>query len=278
MDQLHRGKDTKEITNALLDLFKELQSDEQEHQNFWCALADVQWRMGRLLPDVKANAMSSLNPKEFLLDWQFSSAKNKQSREKILQELRERLSSPQPEEKKVSTYRLFHCPWKPGDVFLLPLGDGVRPEARLWDHSLLIEMICTRTWHPGHEIPVVYLKLTHNDSIPKTREEYEKLDYLKTDEIRAGRILPASDNEPEMVRNMRNCVDERGLLNVFRIALITKSKHSIPKDLQYIGNFQGLEHPNKEYIPYWEESIRSLFWKELAEKVADYVIRYRIRK
>lgn len=278
MDQLRRGKDTREITDALLQLFKELQSEEQEYQNFWCALADVQWRMGRLLPDVKANAMLCLNPKEFLLDWEFSSVKNKQRREKVLQELRGRLSSPQPEEKKVSTYRLFCCPWELGDVFGLPLGDRTKPESGLNDHCLLIEKIGTKIWHPGHEIPVVYLKIAQNNAIPKTREEYEKLDYLKTDEIRASRILPSSDSEPEMVRNMRDCVDERGLLNVFRIALITTSKRVIPKDLQFIGSFQGLEHPNKEYIPYWEESIRSLFWHELAEKVSDFVIRYRAKE
>ena len=31
----------------------------------------------------------------------------------------------------------------------------------------------------GHVIPVVYIKLTENNEIPKTREELEKLEYIQ---------------------------------------------------------------------------------------------------
>ena len=271
MDQLHQGKNAREITDALMESYKEIRDDKQEQQDFWCALADVQWKMGRLLPDVKANAMLHLNEEELLLDWEYSSDRNKRNRKKTLLELRERLSTPQPEEKKVSRYRLYHCPWKIGDVFALPLGDGIKSELSLCGQYLLIEKIETKKWHPGHDIPVVYLKITQKKSIPKTKEEYETLDYVKIEEIRVRNLPPADDNEPELVRNMRCSLDERGILNAFRIALITTSKRVIPKELQYIGNFQELQHPHKEYIPFWEESILSLFWNELAEKASDFI-------
>ena len=41
---------------------------------------------------------------------------------------------------------------------------------------LLFYKIAESIWWPGHVIPVVYIKLTENNEIPKTREELEKLD------------------------------------------------------------------------------------------------------
>jgi hypothetical protein len=47
----------------------------------------------------------------------------------------------------------------------------------------------------------------------------------------------------------------------YRMLLITKSKRSIPKKLQYLGNFQGILPPNNEFkitdilymapLPWW---------------------------
>ena len=52
-DQLHRGKNTSQITLELMKSFQEELKDPDDGPNFWMALADVQWDMGRLLPEVR---------------------------------------------------------------------------------------------------------------------------------------------------------------------------------------------------------------------------------
>ena len=275
VNQLHLGKSTREITDALTQKYDDKLTTKQEQQDFWCALADVQWKMGRLLPNVKDKAMAYLGGNQALLDWQFASSTERRKRFKTLQELSERLSSQQPEEKKISKYRLYHCPWAVGDVFGLPLWEENKENVKISKQFLLIEKVGTTSWYPGHEIPVVYLKITHNQSIPNTKDEYEQLDYIKLQELKADlRFLPVSDNEPDAIKNMRNSVDQDWKLSVFRVALITTSKRIIPKDIQFVGNFQTTKHPIKEYIPDWEVNIPAKYWSEIDDVVSNCCVLY----
>ncbi len=51
-DDLRKGKNVRQITDALIDEYSEELNDEYDAPNFWFALADMQWNLGQLLPDV----------------------------------------------------------------------------------------------------------------------------------------------------------------------------------------------------------------------------------
>ena len=265
-DQLRRGKNAEQITQELMDSYREALTDSEDAPNFWFALADVQWDMGRLLSAVKEQAMVCLTDGSGFLPWEQSSKKNLAKRRIVLEKLYQKLISPQPQEKKVFQYRLYQCPWKTGDVFALPLESVHAQKLGLRGSYLLLEKAGEREYHPGHQIPVVYVKVLKDQSFPNGHEQYNKLKYIKissqwidTSYLR----IPNHSDSTNMIRS----IDEDGYLTTYRISLITTSARSVPRNLLYLGNYAGAEPPKQEYIPPWDVNIPSYHWKNVEEKV-----------
>jgi len=82
---------------------------------FWYALADTQWKMGRLIPDVKAKAMEWID-KEGGLDLWAESKDKGAGWKKTLEKLRVKLESEQPKEKKIRR-PINQNLWNIGDVY-----------------------------------------------------------------------------------------------------------------------------------------------------------------
>ena len=268
-DQLHRGKNAEQITKELMNSCREIISDQDDRPNFWLALADVQWDMGRLLPEVKEQALTCLSDGSALLPWQDAPKKEYAKRKQVLEKLAEKLNTPQPPEKKVSQYKLYQCPWKVGDVFAFPLESEKAKNIGLAGGWILLEKAGEIIWHPGHRIPAMYAKLFAGDAFPATLEEYEHLAYIKHSywrfDMSLFRVPDPSDqsNDANRIRS----VDENGYLSEYRFAMITTSKRVIPKKLVYVGNFAGAKHPAKDYVSQWDVEIQAYFWKDLEEKM-----------
>lgn len=270
-DQLHRGKNTEQITRELMESFRHEITDIDDRPNFWLALADTQWDMGRLLPEVKAQAQACLSDGSAFLLWEKASRREITKRKQVLEKLAEKLNTPQPPEKKVSQYRLYQCPWKEGDVFALPLVSDQAKKLGMTGGWILLEKAGEMIWHPGHRIPVMYAKLHSGSDFPSTTEEFERLEYIKRRSVwidmRMHHIPDPSDQSK--YANMIRSLDENGYLTEYRFGVITTSQRSIPKNLIYIGNFSGAKHPEKEYIREFEVEISVSFWKELEEKMLE---------
>lgn len=268
-DQLHRGKNADQITRELMDSFREEIADLCDRPNFWLALSDVQWDTGRLLPEVKAQALACLSDGSALLPWEEASKKDRAKRKQVLEKLVEKLNTPQPPEKKVSQYRLYQCPWKVGDVFALPLESDQAQTLGLKGGWLLLEKAGEREWHPGHRIPEMYAKLFVGTAFPGSLEEYECLEYIKRSSHWYDLSIfgiPAPSDQSELA-NMIRSIDENGHLTEYRFKMITTSKRVIPRDLVYVGNFAGAKHPAKEFISQWDVEIKAYFWNELEQKM-----------
>ena len=268
-DQLHRGKNADQITQELKESFRDALTDLDDRPNFWLALARVQWDMGRLLPEVKAQALVCLSDGSAFRRWEGTSGKDTVKRKLVLEELTRKLNTPQPLEKKVSQYRLYQCPWKVGDVFALPLESNRTQALGPAGAWILLEKVDDREWHPGHRIPVMYAKLSVGSSFPDIPEEYEQLEYIKISsnwyDLRLFSIPEPTDQSN--FANMVRSIDENGYLTEYRFAMITTSKRSIPKNLIYVGNYAGAKHPAKEFVSQWDVEIRPFFWKELEQKM-----------
>lgn len=268
-DQLHRGKDAAQITRELLESFREEISDSDDGPNFWLALADVQWDMGRLLPEVKSNALACLSDGSAMMPWVGLSSGEITKRKRGLEKLAEKLNTPQPPEKKVSQYRLYQCPWKVGDVFALPLESEQAKTLGLEGGWLLLEKAGERVWHPGHHVPEMYGKLFVGSVFPGTSDEYEQLEYIKHSNAWYDLSLfscPDSSDQSNFANRIRS-IDENGYLTEYRFKMITTSQRVIPKKLIYVGNFAGAAHPAKEFVSQFDSDIKAYSWKELEEKI-----------
>ena len=98
---MKRGKTNEEVTKELINDNEDIISDEDEAPVFWFALADTQWNLGKLLPFVKEKVLEYLKSGTNLTRWE-KEAINKREykvREKVLQELEQKLMSPMPPEK-----------------------------------------------------------------------------------------------------------------------------------------------------------------------------------
>ncbi len=271
-DQLHRGKTGAQITGELLNIYSDSIQDPDDAPQFWLALADTQWNLGRLQEDVRSHALQCLSDPHTALRWREESPKAYAKFLSVLQALREKLNTPQPPEKKISQYRLYHCPWAAGDVYAFPLKSPLADSLGLTGGFVLIEKVSQKIWHPGHTVPVVYLKLCRSPQLPTEEAEYRALPYLQTGFVKyEDRFLPIDGRHPaeDLAEKARKTfiTDEAGLLPVYRITLASTSKRVIPPDLRYLGKLQEPEAPVSEFVPWSDLSLPVSLWKDF-EKTA----------
>ena len=124
IDLLKRQKDNEtayaETKEMLADVF-----GTEEEPLFWYALADTQWNIGRLMPEVKEKALMFINNKGGRDIWE-GNLKNISKWENNLKNLEEKLNTPQPPEKTFPKAKDFVSnPWNIGDVYAyngIPIG------------------------------------------------------------------------------------------------------------------------------------------------------------
>jgi hypothetical protein len=111
-------------TARLLRDWKETLADEDDGPIFWLALAATQWQCGRLEARVKAKALRIIDQGSSLARWLEGDPKSLKRRQAALEELRRKLLSPQPAEKKFRKRTQPAGDWKVGEVLAYRLGSG----------------------------------------------------------------------------------------------------------------------------------------------------------
>lgn len=284
-DQLKRGKTNEEVTKELINNNENIILDEDEAPVFWFSLADTQWNLGRLLPLVKEKALEYLKSGTNLTIWKKEFNKNSYKiREKVLNDLEQKLNSPMPSEKNISQYKLYTCEWKIGDVFAYKLDSNYAKEKNMHSRYFLFQKVGETIWHPGHIVPIVRVKITKNDVLPKTEEEFNKLEYIQTSVIKyEDRFLSFDLQHPieEQIlekSKIKYEIDDYGYLPQFRLILSNTSKRIIPKKIFYIGNFPNTISPSKEFIPHSPLNIPSFAWKYFDKLMIDTYLGHNLRQ
>ena len=269
-EQFRNGKNVDEITKQLIKEFESTMDVPDEEALFWLALADTQWDWGVLLPDVKERAIQWIekcNNKEV----------GKKNRlltvvldKRMLEGLHNKLLSPQPSAKKARKRRVYKCEWNIGDVFAYQLESELAKERGLFGKYFLIQKVDEGSWHPGHIVPIVYVKITKNEKLPTNIDEYNELEYVQTCFTKyENRFWPIDGRRPQEdiaeKSKMNYEVDEYGYLPQFRIRLLNISKKVIPSTLIFIGNYVNTIPPKNEFIPHVKVNIQSVFWKNFDE-------------
>ena len=263
------GKTAQDITDKLIEDYRSIMGDFDEEPLFWLALADTQWNWGVLTPLVKDKALIWIDKSSDMFNRQTidMSAKPKK---KALDELKTKLLSPQPPVKKPVKKRIYRCKWKFGDVFAYQLESDLAKERGLYGRYFLIQKVDEGVWHPGHIVPIVYVKITRDTNLPSNIEEYDQLEYVQTWFTNyEDRFLPIDMRHPQEdiaeKSKINYQVDEYGFLPQYRAELLNTSPKVIPTKLIYIGNFANAVRPQKEFIPHSKENVVTVSWKQFDE-------------
>lgn len=261
-EQLKRGKLGKQITEELLIEYEKELLDSDEAPIFWFALADTQWEYGRLEESVKENALYYIREGGNLRHWESENPKEYKKRAMVLKELEKKLLTPQPSEKKVILRKLYKCEWNKGDVFAYKLEGEYAKAKGIEGCYFLFHKIDETIYWPGHIIPIVRVKITKKNELPKNLGEFNALEYVQTSVSRC-------DNQYSIVRGscyvegqfVKEFVkDNFGFLPTYRLELINTSKRMIPKKLIYIGNYKEVIPPSLEFVPE-DISLPGFNWK-----------------
>ena len=269
IDKLHRGKSPEEITAEMIEDYACIMDNADEAPLFWSALADTQWKRGMLLPEVKEKALFWIEKGGDVALWaEQPSLASK--RKRVMDALKAQLLAPQPPRKTYKPYKLYNCQWELGDVYAYLLESDLAQEKGLAGKYLLIQKVDEGTWHPGHTVPVVYVKITQSSVLPTNVEEYNKLEYVQVSysiykEVKWPDWMPPVEEVLKRETREREQLDEYGFLPEFRLSLISTSKRVVPKKLSFVGNFSGATLPPKEYIPNIKVNLRSLWWRDFED-------------
>ena len=270
-DNLRRGKTNEEAMQEILDKYQELLEDEEDRGVFWLALADTQWNLGRLDEQVKEQALEIIELGTDLKRWEINE-KLYNKRKEILEKLKEKLLSPQPEEKRMPKYRTYKCEWKNGDVFAYQLKSEYAKEQGLEGRYLIIQKIDEIDWYPCSTIPLVRVKITEDKTIPKTEKEIDELEYIQTwftsyERRFAGfsALRPLKDQ----IKGMSFNTDEYGLLPEYMVSIVITSKNMTKGKLTYLGNYINITPPQNEFIPICKDNFPTVLWKNFEERLME---------
>ena len=156
--------------------------------------------------------------------------------------------------------------WEEGDIFALKIKSEKYPE---YNNRYIILIHCPikkEGWQTkSRTINTFRAKITENSVLPSTKEEIEKLEYIKTSTYR---YILERNRFPDDTEYLTP--DE---YHIYTYLLRIKAlKYKIPKNLLYQGNFDVIE-PKNEYIPSSQHNgILFSFWKGKYSNVIDYLL------
>jgi hypothetical protein len=96
-------------------------TDPVEDAGFWLGLAMAQWKTGRLIDDVKAEALSVIDGGADLSLWE---GRQRQARARALETARAKLLSPQPPPARIARERHSSSPFQAGDIVVYTAESG----------------------------------------------------------------------------------------------------------------------------------------------------------
>jgi len=146
MDYLREQLSNQEAYAKTIKAFSECLECKEEAPLLWFSLADTQWKVGRLTPDVKATALDLISKEDSLLRWE-GNKKSAANWDKNLEKLRVKLESEQRKEKCIRKRVIPNQnPWGMNDIYAYRLhSDHVRlgeeDVCKLYGKHLLLQKI-----------------------------------------------------------------------------------------------------------------------------------------
>ena len=122
LDAINSGKPYREAFEELKKTYVDnAYNDDPDIPVFWFVCADILWKKGRLDEDIKQTALEYLESETDIARWAEESPSLGRKRKVVLEKLKLKLLSPQPEAKPIRVKKLYECPWNIGDVYAFAL-------------------------------------------------------------------------------------------------------------------------------------------------------------
>lgn len=182
------GRSDEEVERQLIEYYDVFANDGgPDEAVFWFALALSEWKKGRLSSLAKKRALDCIENGINLKSWDIpGEQKNYQKRVAVIEELKEKLLSEQPERKKVKKLTIHHCPWKEGDL-LAYRAISCPPEKYLYNKYLLLRVVEVQKYPLSRiapdacyeEMMIIAVYDWIGDCIPNGIDA-EKLDFIPT--------------------------------------------------------------------------------------------------
>ncbi len=277
---LKKGKSNEEATQQILNEYKLVLSDIDDGPVFWFALAETQWSLGRLLPEVKEQALAWINNGSDQARWERENPKKAPERKKILEDLRVKLNSPMPPMKKISQPKSYKCEWRIGDVYAYKLENDYAREKGLYGRYFLFQKIGEIVWLPEQIIPVVWVKITEGETLPSNEKEYLDLKYVVVGKTPSSMLFRLIDKNRSIEDQLfektgrRFDIDELGRLDDYRIYLINTSRRTIPKKLAFLGNFSIENPPNNDFDKGGDFCCNGFLWSYFDNIMIDLYLKF----
>ncbi len=247
VEVLREGKNKEEASLEVIEICIDYFQDADDMIPAILTLADMEWKYGKLMPDVKESALELIESGTALKPFEDNKREYKK-RIEVLQKLKEKLEGPQPPEKKIRIPRPYKCQWKIGDTFAYKL-DGEAAEEKGWngEYAIIIK-VDNIVYDKTYTIPEVWIKITQNKKLPETEEEINKLPFLISDVCTYGQYLSDNYWKTKNYKIDLQLFHDHEFLLSYRWGIFNSSKRIIPKELKLLGNFQHIIPPKNEYL------------------------------
>jgi hypothetical protein len=254
---LQQGKSDADAYNTMIAGNEDLLKDPDDAVDFWIALADTQWKLGRLCDEAKSKALELMSMEKTEEKYSHLGKGALRRRNEVLTKLREQLNSPQPQRKKIPIVHPYVCDWKDGDVYALHMKSDSAARNGLAGQYLLIQKIYAlkSEYFPYSTLPIVRIKITKTGKCPLDEAEFNQLEYVQ---IRAraysDRFFPynaklSAEEERAEIDALKIVTDEAGFLPEYRAELFIKSDRQVSRYFQYLGSFPNAIPPEIEFVP-----------------------------
>lgn len=160
-------------------------------------------------------------------------------------------------------------PWNTSDVYAYKISSDKAKEVGLIGRYFLLQKIGEIQYSARIMSPIVYVKITKDDRMPTTTEEFDQLEFVQVKTtLYKDRFNPLDFSRLEEDIAEKNkliyTVDEYGHLPQFRALLIPSVGMTIPPEFFYVGSFPDAACPPNEFIPHTEFNMRMIFCKKNA--------------
>lgn len=254
IEYLRKTANDEDAYRKTCDEYDELIGTDEEAL-FWFALADTQWKHGRLMESVKDNALKFISEfpntiSEHLNKKQIASWKS------VLENLSLQLTSQMPPYKKILKQRMFvRNPWNVGDIYTYRFHSQKSQNCNLYGKYIVFRKIGNALSYDNLIFSVIQIFNKVYSSCP-TLEDIDGVNILPL-------VYP-----PNIGGTPSNINDYIPSLDWFTKAIMILDKPSSypKKHLSFLGN---LRLPDKKYCG---NDCQDVFWEETG--MEDWIIDY----
>ena len=202
-----------EAYEKTLKEYEEDTKDPEEAPLFWYALAETQWKVGRLMPEVKGKALEWIEKEGGMVLWEESKSGGS-GWKKTLEKLRIKLETEQPKEKKIKKpVKINQNLWNIGDVYAYHFHTEEAKKYDAFDKYMIIQKIGADSYYSDDDLVM---------SVHVFDRLFDKVPTL--DDLKGVRLLPFDYTGSSKDLRMNNW-------------LALQKKREYPEDhLTFIGN------------------------------------------